>query len=58
MKRGDWFFIFLSIAVVLIAVLGAITSYQNHTQSVTGPAIVITHAQSAVQVAPKRTTQK
>jgi len=54
MKQGDWFLIFLSIAVVLIAVLGAIT----RTQSVTGPAIAITHTQSSAQVAPKRTTQK
>ena len=75
MKRGDWFFIFLSIAVVLVAALGTITSYQNHkpnpnikvieperTQSVTGPALVILgnppHAQGAIQVAPKHTTQR
>jgi hypothetical protein len=55
MRRGDWFFIFLSVAIVAIAVLDAIISYQNHkpdnpnivvieperTQSVTGPALVI-----------------
>jgi len=71
MKRSDWFFIFLSVAIVAIAVLDATTSYQTHkpnpnivvieperTQSVAGPAIVIKQAQSAVQPAPKRTTQK
>ena len=76
MRRGDWFFIFLSVVIVAIALLDALVSYQNpkpnnpnivviepgHTQSVTGPAMVILDSpkdmQSAVQAAPKRATPK
>jgi hypothetical protein len=61
MKRGDWFFLLLSAAIVTIAAVEVATEYQNRKPD-SSVLIVIdgqtSNAPSPAIIGPRRTSQK